>query len=194
MARTILKSKRRVYLALAGVALLALIAVGTAYAITSGSFKYSKTKTGYVSVSHMDMIPDSNNTTYFTSWTGGLSDSGNGCFNAGVNLPQGANVKSITYTYSSDAGGTDNEFFGRFVRMNLDTGNGVDIIDSVNPANDANTVAHVTAGVHSNQQGVNNKKFTYGVGVCPGADTDGPEDDGVFYGAKIKYTYKTAGS
>ena len=59
MARTILQSKRRVYLALAGVALLALIVVGTAYAITSGSFKYSSTKTGYISVSHMDMSPDS---------------------------------------------------------------------------------------------------------------------------------------
>jgi hypothetical protein len=188
MARTILQSKRRVYLALAGVALLALIVVGTAYAITSGSFKYSSTKTGYVSVSNMDMIPDSDNTTYFNSWTGGLADSGDGCFNAGVNLPQGAKVKSITYTYSSPAG---SDFFGRFVRMNLDNGNGVDIINSVSPANDADAAAHVTASVHSNQQGVNNKKFAYGVGVCPGSDGT---NDGVFFGAKIKYTYKTAGS
>jgi hypothetical protein len=192
MARTILKSKRRVYLALAGVTLLALIVVGTAYAITSGSFKYSSTKTGYVSVSNMDMIPDSDNTTYFNSWNGGLSDSGNGCFNAGVNLPQGAKVKSITFTYSSAGTTSANEFFGRFVRMNLDSGNGVDIIDSVNPANDANTPAKVTANVHSNQQNVDNKKFAYGVGVCPGADA--VEDDGVFFGAKIKYTYKTAGA
>ena len=186
MARTILKSKRRVYLALAGVALLALIAVGTAYAITSGSFKYSSTKTGYVSVSNMDMIPDGNNTTitYFNSWTGGLSDPGDGCFNAGVNLPQGAKVKSITYTYDSSTG---SNFFGRFVRMNLDSGNGVDIIDSVSPTNDTGNVAHVTASVHSNQQGVDNKRFAYGVGVCPGSD-------GTFYGAKIKYTYKNAGS
>jgi hypothetical protein len=188
MARTILQSKRRVYLALAGVALLALIVVGTAYAITSGSFKYSSTKTGYVSVSNMDMIPDSPNTTYFNSWTGGLSDSGNGCFNAGVNLPQGAKVKSIRYTYSSPV---NSEFFGRFVRMNLDSGNGVDIIDPVSPTNDTGNVAKVTGNVHSNQQNVDNTKFAYGVGVCPGSDGT---DDGVFFGARIKYTYKTAGS
>jgi hypothetical protein len=188
MARTILKSKRRVYLALAGVTLLALIVVGTAYAITSGSFKYSQTKTGYVSVSNMDMIPDSPNTTFFNNWTGGLSDSGDGCFNAGVNLPQGAKVKSITYTYSSPAG---SEFFGRFVRRNLDSGSGVDITEFADPVNDTGNVAKVSRSVPSNQQNVDNKKFAYGVGVCPGSNGT---DNGIFFGAKIKYTYKTAGA
>ena len=95
-----------------------------------------------------------------------------------------AKVKSIRYTYASDTG---SEFFGRFIRGNLDNGNGVDIIDSVTPANDTNTPAKVTANVHSNQQGVDNSKYAYGVGVCPGSD-------GTFFGARIKYTYKTAGS
>ncbi len=184
MARTILQSKRRVYLALAGVALLALIVVGTAYAITSGSFKYSSTKTAYISVSPMDMGPDSDNTTYFNDWSEGLADSGGGCFNAGVNLPQGAKIKSITYAYISGAG---SNFFGRFVRMNLNNGNGVDIIDPADPVNDAGTPAKVKRDVTGSQQNVDNNTYAYGVGVCPGSD-------GTFLGAKIKYTYKTAGA
>jgi hypothetical protein len=184
MARTILKSRRRVYLALAAVGLLALMAVGTAYAITSSSFKYSSTKTGYLSVSHMDFIPDSPNSTYFTDWTSGLSDTGGECFNAGINLPSGSKVKSITFFYESGPG---SEFFGRFVRMRGPTGTGIDITSFANPANDAGTPTSVTRNVGAANQGVNNTQFSYGVGVCPGSD-------GVSYGARVKYTYRTAGS
>jgi len=184
MARTILKSRRRVYLALAAVGLLALIAVGTAYAITSSSFKYSSTKTGYLSVSPMDFIPDSPNTTYFTSWTGGLTDSGDECFNAGINLPSGSKVKQITFYYSS---GPASDFFGRFIRMRGPIGTGIDITGFATPGNDTGTPSSITRNVGAANQNVNNNQFSYGIGVCPGTD-------GEFYGARVKYTYKNAGS
>jgi hypothetical protein len=184
MARTILKSKRRVYLALVSVGLFALIVVGTAYAITSSSFKYSSTKTGYVSVSNMAFIPDGDNADYFNSWGGGLTDPQGECFNAGVNLPSGAKIKSVTWFYESGAG---SEFFGRFVRMDGPTATGLDLVPSVNPANNTGTPSSVTRNLVAANQAVNNSKYSYGIGACPGSD-------GVLNGARVKYTYKNAGS
>jgi hypothetical protein len=185
MARTILKSKRRVYLALASAGLLALIVVGTAYAITSSSFKYSSTKTGYVSVSAMDMAPDNDANDYFNDWSQGVEPNDSSCYNAGVNLPSGSKVKSVTFLYKS---GPTSEFFGRFVRMRLSTGVGTDIISAPNPANDTGLPSSVTRNVGAANQNVSNSQFAYGIGVCPGAT------DGTFIGARIKYTYRNAGS
>ena len=184
MARTILKSKRRVYLALAAVGLLALIVVGTAYAITSSSFKYSNTKTGYLSVSHMDFIPDNDANDYFNDWTAGLIPNDGTCYNAGINLPSGSKVKQITFYYESGVGG---DFFGRFVRQTMATSVGTDIISAPNPANDTTLPSSVTRNVAAANQNVNNSKYSYGIGVCPGLD-------GVFLGARVKFTYKHAGS
>ena len=184
MARTILKSRRRVYLALASVGLLALIVVGTAYAITSSSFKYSSTKTGYLSVSNMDFIPDSDNADYFNGWGDGLVDAQGECFNAGINLPSGAKIKSVTWFYES---GAASEFFGRFTRMDGPTATGLDLVPSVSPLNDTGSPSSVTRNVPAANQAVNNAKYSYGIGACPGSD-------GVFNGARVKYTYKTAGS
>jgi hypothetical protein len=183
MARTILKSKRRISLVLAAVGVLALIAVGAAYALTASSFKYSTAKTGYVTVSPMDFAPDSDNASYFNNWATGLADSSGGCHNAGVNLPQGSKVKSITFFYKSGVG---SEFFGRFVRMRLGTGVGADIVTAVSPANDLGTASSVTSNVGAANQPVS-ASFAYGVGVCPGSD-------GTALGARIKYTYTSAGS
>jgi hypothetical protein len=184
MARTITRSKRRLFLVLAAAGALALVVVGAAYALTANSFKYSSVKTGYVTVSHMDFAPDSgSSTTHFNSWSGGLTDSGGNCLNAGTNLPQGSKVKSITFFYKSGAG---SEFFGRFVRMNLGTGAGVDIAPAVNPANDLGTASSVASSVAAVNQPVT-RAFSYGVGACPGSD-------GTFLGARIKYTFTNAGS
>jgi hypothetical protein len=183
MARTILSSKRRLSLTLAAAGALALVVVGAAYALTANSFNYSSAKTSYITVSPMDFAPDGDNTTYFNSWSGGLADSSGGCHNAGVNLPQGSKVKSVTYFYKS---GAASEFFGRFVRMRIGTGVGTDIITAVNPVNDLTTASAVTANVGAVNQPVS-ATFAYGVGVCPGSD-------GTFLGARIKYTYKSAGS
>ena len=184
MARTILKSKRRVYLALASVGLLALIVVGTAYAITSSSFKYSSTKTGYVSVSHMDLAADNSGNTYFNNWSTGLA--ADGCYNAGVNLPQGSKVKSVTYFYESGVG-AGSDFFGRFVRQDMPNSTGLDLFTAVNPVNNTGLPSSVTATVGAANQTINNKRYSYGIGVCPGSD-------GNFLGARVKYTYKNAGS
>jgi hypothetical protein len=183
MARTILSSKRRLSLVLAAAAALALVVVGAAYALTANSFRYSSVKTGFITVSPMDFGPDGDNTAYFNNWSTGLGDTSGGCHNAGVNLPQGSKVKSITYFYKS---GAASNFFGRFVRMRLGTGVGADIIVNANPANDAGTAASVTRNVGAANQSVNSS-FAYGVGVCPGSD-------GTFLGARVKYTYRNAGS
>ena len=135
----------------------------------------------------MDFAPDSLRdpvNDYFTSWGGGSisNDDASRCFNAGVNLPQGAKIKSIKFYYTSDA---TSDFFGRLVRSNPSNGN-TTFLATVSPADDSGTRASASDSVPSAKQEVNNKKFHYGVGVCP-------FDGTLAHGARIKYTYKNAG-
>jgi hypothetical protein len=181
--RSQLLSKRRLVVALAVVGAIALIAVGAAYALTASSFKYSSPKTGYVRVSHMDFIVDGSGETYSVSWSDGLTATSGNCLNAGVDLPAGSLVKSITYYYKS---GAASNFFGRFLRMQLATGTGLDLTAFATPTDDSGTVQAVTVNVPAANQGVTAGR-SYGVGVCPGSD-------GTFYGARIRYTYTSAGS
>jgi hypothetical protein len=178
---SVIRTRRRLALLLAIATVVALSAAGAAYALTASSFKYSSPKTGYVRVSSMAFIPDSPNTTYFNSWPDGLADSVNSCFNTGVDLPQGARVKSITFYFESGAG---SDFQGELVRTRLSTGANQEF--QVSPSNDAGTRATATANVPSIRQPVTSD-HAYGIGVCPG-------DDGTFFGARVKYTYTSAGS
>jgi hypothetical protein len=130
----------------------------------------------------MDMAADNSGNTYFNDWTVGLAAAG--CYNAGVNLPSGSKVKSVTFFYESGAG---SDFFGRFVRQTMATSVGTDIITAPNPANDTGLPSSVTRNVGAANQNVNNSKYSYGIGVCPGSD-------GNFIGARVKYTYRSAGS
>ncbi len=191
---------------IAGV-LVGIAITGTALALKSSSFTYSRTKTGYYSLSPMDFAPDSLHTPtndYHKFWIDyvdptpsptddsfvwrlGNTDTAR-CFNAGVHLPKGAKMKSITFWYESgDLYGDlhEDDFYGVLVRQNPST-NAAAAIAAVAPIDDSGVKTPITALVESTKQTVNNQAFTYGVGVCVAGDT-------YFYGARIKYTYKNAG-
>jgi hypothetical protein len=167
--------------------LIGVLAGGAAIAVTSTSFKYSTTKTGYLAVSTMDFAPDSlagATLDYFNGWGSNTlsNEESIRCFNAGVNLPNGAKIKSIRFFYQSDA---TSDFYGTLVRANPATGASSRIAE-VQPANDADVRTSVSDNIPSTQQQVKNKTFQYGVGVCP-------FDGTTFLGARITYTYKNAG-
>jgi hypothetical protein len=177
----VIHTRRRLALFLGISALVALVAAGAAYALTASSFKYSSPKTGYVRVSHMAFSPDGFGGAYQESWNGGLSSSGDACLNAGVNLPGGSRVKSITFFFES---GPASNFIGDLWREKF-PGTG-QLIATTNPSNDAGTPTSVTVNIGATKQPVT-AGIAYGVGVCPGTD-------GTFFGAKVKYTYTSAGS
>ena len=165
-----------------GRGVLALATAGAAYALTSQSFTYSKTKTGYVVVSPMDFASDGiASGGYSNVWNGGLT-SANECLNAGVHLPQGARVKSVTLSYASGAGG---DFAGSLHRMMLAAGS-AGTLSSVSPADDLGTPNAASNSVASAKQAVS-PSYAYGIGICPGVN-------GTVYGARVKYTYTSAGS
>lgn len=120
MATFIRNRSRLVFLLSAGLA-GSLVLAATAYALTASSFKYSSPKTGYLRVSHMDFIANNNGSQWSQSLTTGLTTAANSCFNAGVDLPVGAKVKTVTWFYQS---GATRDFEGSFRMNQLGTGVG----------------------------------------------------------------------
>jgi hypothetical protein len=181
------RSLRSVVVLVAGI-LIGSMLVRSAVAITDDAFKYASPKTGYLNVTTMAFAPDSlqgATDDFFNTWNESLTNQAAGrCFNAGVNLPQGATMTKVTFCYRSDA---TSDLGGYLVRRNPAHGSGIYVV-TVSPADDDDVATEVTASIPATYRTVNNKKFAYGVGVC--MDTEGTSFDG----ARITYTYTSAGS
>jgi len=180
---TLMRRSRVVFL-LGAALVVSLIAAATAYALTADSFKYSKPKTVYVRVSHMAFTANTDFVTWSQSLTDGLTTrGGNGCFNAGVDLPVRSEVKSVTWYYRSGVG---SDLEATFHMNQLGSGVGSDIVGPVFPAEDSDVPTSVTLNVPAKKQIVTSGR-AYWVEACPG-------NDGALFGARIKYTYTSAGS
>jgi hypothetical protein len=178
--RVIRKQQLALFLGIA--ALVALMAAGAAYALTASSFDYSSPKTGYVRVSAMAFAPGESDGSFYNSWSGGLYSSDGICFNAGVDLPVGSRVKAITFYFRS---GPATDFSGWFYRRQLPTAESLQLA-GIFPSNDAGIPTSVTVTIPAIKQPVTAGR-AYGIGMCPGSD-------GTLYGARVKYTYTSAGS
>lgn len=153
--------------------------IAPAAAITDTIFKYSTPKNGVMMMSTMAFSPDGNSTAanpWFNSWTNS-SLTGNGCFNAGLFLPNGAKITQIRVIYSKG-------IFMNLIATEQSSGIGTTLATiSKNNANSARTGFNFDLPTpHTVQTG----KFQYGVGICvnPGES---------FNGIRILYTYDTAG-
>ena len=183
---TLLRKRSRLFLVLGAALAGSLIVAAAAYALTAPSFKYSSPKTGYLRVSHMDFIPNVTFAQWSQSHTSGLTTAGNSCFNAGVDLPVRSKVQSVTWYYKS---GATNDFEGSFRMNQLATGVGSPIVGPVFPVEDSGLPTSVTLEVPPTLQRVTVGR-AYWVEACPGNNGDGS----AFFGARIKYTYTSAGS
>ena len=184
MRTRLLARRGPIIMLLCGV-LIGVTLLGTSLAVTSSTFKYSKTQKGVLSLSAMDFSIDGSTAgNWLNNW--GASTISNDdplrCFNAGVHLPQGAKVKKVTWFYTS---GPNTNLFGSFLRQRPAAANSV-FLASVNPANDAGLVRSASDNVPAARQKVNNKVFQYGLGACFFDDTE-------FHGARVNYTYTKAG-
>lgn len=177
---------RRSRIAVLGAGLLAgSLFVGASFAITSQTFRYSSTRTGYLSISPMGFVPGTADVAQQMESSYGeylrVTDN-SGCFSAPIRLPQGARMKAVRWSYRS---GPNYDFNGYLVRQSLEE-DAYSIFSVGVPTNHSSTYRHVARAVPLNRQLINNKKFSYAVSACVGTDT-------YLYGVRIKYTYRNAG-
>jgi hypothetical protein len=180
-------TRKQVVLAILCGVVIGSAVVGTGYALTSKGFTYSHTKTGYLSLHASDFAPDNISDTtqdYYNYWDASqlVNPDSSRCFNAGVHLPQGAIIKSIRFWYQSNA---SSDFYGELNRVDFAT-HTYRALGSVTPVDDSNTLTSASSSVPPKKAKVNNQAYMYAVGVCPSDGTD-------FDGARITYTYTSAG-
>jgi hypothetical protein len=179
--RAIMRDWRIAVAAAVGTAAL----IGTAQAITDTVFTYSPARTGWYTINPADLVADNQAATY-TVGTASLAESGTGsfCYLGGVHLPHGAKIGQVAIWYISDVGGADIQF--QLVRTNLATAT-ADFLAVKNAHDDSFTRKSAVAAVPAALATVHNGNYRYTFVVCPGSH------DNIFYGARIMYTYTSAG-
>ena len=163
--------------------------VGTSIAVTSNTFRYSETKTGYLSFSPSEFIADNSGNAY-----NNLFDEGGyqgACFaTAGVHLPHGARAKSVTFYYEAAGNTPSTTFIGEFHRRRANNFDAASyppftLMTPDQVFGENTSPSAITAQVVDGKERVDNKNFEYLLAFCP--------QGGIFYGARIRYTYTTAG-
>ena len=178
----------RIRTRLLGSTTLGLVAVlalgGTVAALTASDFTYQTTKTGYLSIHPMALSADRDNADYIVSFIpGSLTTSTNACFSTGVNLPQGSRITQLAVWYSSPTEGDTSVFLQR---ITLATGFLSPLLVSEDIPIGSTGRKLAIFPIAGGSSLVSNIGFAYGFGVCPGTDGD-------FHGARIAYTYTSAG-
>jgi hypothetical protein len=168
--------------ALSGIILIGVALSDAAYAINSMAFRYSTEQTGYLTIGPPAFVATNNNYDYFNN--GDVLGAGaEACFLATVNLPHGAKIAAFTLWYSK----SDNiDSAAALLRVATSTATR-DNLAMVTKANTGNARIKVSRSVtNPSLQTVNNAQYFYAVFHCLTL-AEG------FWGARIKYTYRTAG-
>jgi len=151
-----------------------------AAAITDTKFTYSTEQTGFLTISPMDFAPDGSTSAskpWFSAWFG-MSLTGDGCFQTGVNLPQGAKITEIRVWYKK-------KISFQFLSTKLVDGATTTIVSKSAPG-DGTTERRSVGAAPASETIIDNRSRMYGLGICLA-----PEE--VFQGARIIYKYTSAG-
>ena len=183
-----LKLFRRPLVTASAVALLALGSIGIAHAISSNIFQYTTPQTGYLNLSPMAFSPeDAADAAHFAIsppfWISKDAGANNVCMVAGVHLPEGARVKSLTAWAASDV---DQGVQVRLMRANPASGTANGLVGVISHDTSQNRFA-MSAAAPGATAVINNQHFGYGVHVCINSTPS------LFFGARITYTYSDAG-
>ena len=174
----------RIGAVLMGACTVSALAFEPASAISANDYLYSPAKTGYLTISPMAMAPQRDDALfhpeYAITYPGTLQ--GFGCFQTGVNLPQGASIISVSTVYAS---GNQSDITIKLLRSALSNGAAANLI-STTVLDNTMTRKVVTFAIPFALRTVNNPAYSYGYAVCLGLNTG-------FAGARIVYTYKNAG-
>jgi hypothetical protein len=159
--------------------------IGTARAITDKVFTYSSAKTGFYTINANEVTPQSSGVTYASNINQlSVTAQTNVCFAAAVHLPQAATITQMTVWYQSGAGAFDQEV--ALWRVGLSNG-GDETIFFATAHDDSNTRKALKVTPAAGTTAVNNGTYRYTFVICP------TTTDNVFYGARIAYTYTSAG-
>ena len=168
---------------LAGAAAASVIG-GSALAITSTTFTYSASQRGYYTINPMAMAPRGNAAAdnYLIVYPTELS--GQGCYQTGVNLPQGATIERVVTWYRRGVYSSPAIYF---YRQNLST-NASNVL-VFGPSNNSTTTARqlTSDSVPAALRMVDNLTFSYAYAFCANSSGDR------FSGARINYIYNSAG-
>lgn len=168
--------------AIGGLALAAC--VGGALAVTSTDFTYSSVKTGYYAMPPVDLQPDSASAAanLFKDFGGSLE--GDGCYGAGLHLPQQATIVSVTVWYASTPSSDISVTLSRDTPL---TGANAVLVSKL-LADDTDVRKAFTQNVSASNPArvVNNSNTMYTLGICI-------DEGSRFFGARIAYTYRNAG-
>jgi hypothetical protein len=173
---------RNLIAAVSGVILIGLAVSGAAYAVNSAVFRYSAEQTGYLVIPAAAFVPNNPSMVYNNS--GAFLDStGIAEFFASVHLPHGAKITQVAIWYSRDGVGPTGFVFRRVLLTDRSTSNVALLSTPGTGGQYTMTALNIT---DPSVQIVNNARYAYFLELSI-------SDQEVFYSARIKYTYKTAG-
>jgi len=165
-----------------GGALAVLFMSGAAVAITENTYNYTNARTGYVGISNLGMVPNKAAGDYNNSPSDGLGTSILKCFSRGINLPHGATIKNLIVFHR---GFNQADVSSVLSRQHI-SDDGRDTIGTGTSTTTTGLRVALNVPINPNFGLVDNARYTYAVNVClnPG---------GVFYNARIGYSYTSAG-
>jgi hypothetical protein len=183
----VLSSRNAAFFA-AGGFMAAVFLVSAAHAVTDTIFKYSTVKTGYFGLSPLAFSPSDFN--YASGFVVQFASVGvrpagsrtSACFNANVNLPQGATITDFVVSHETDVTRGVELFL---TRHGLD---GTDAFIAATQSGNTGGARHwLRAPINSAMAVVDNSRYAYGAGVCVNSANS------AFFVGRITYTYTNAG-
>jgi hypothetical protein len=167
----------------AGIAIgLAVVGTATAASAAPAGQATIRLATHHFSLAASAFAPDGLHDTtsdYFNNWdpsTLNNQDSGR-CFNAGLALPAGSTLKSVTLYYTADS----STMYFEINRQDLLNHTSVDLASTDTPETETSTYTSVTLPIPTAYAALNMTGYAYSAGVCPSGTT-------TFTGLSITYT------
>jgi len=116
---------------------------------------------------------------YFNTWDPTtLQDSGDRCFNAAADLPNGATIHSAWFFYTN---GATNALYAELNRQDLLAHHSKKLTSFTSKPTGTSPQYTITKRTVTSFNVVNTSKFAYSIGVCP-------QGDATFSGVMINYT------
>jgi hypothetical protein len=177
----VIVTARHLAIVLSGI-LIGFTVSGVAYAISAAGFRYSAPKTGYLMLPAAAFVPFSDGTIY-SNIGDELDTTGEQCFSAAVNLPNGAKMAQLAMWYSKSDAAPENLWLFRVSPSDSSTWT----LATLTAVNTSGATKSAAANItDASLQTVNNARYAYFIGQCI-------SDQEVFASARIKYTYTSAG-
>lgn len=174
-------SARHVAIALAGI-VIGVALIGAAHAVVDSTYRYSTPQTGYLMVPAPAFVPESDTVAFSNG--AALHAATNSCFYAPVSLPQGAKIAQLTVWYTKSGRDLAEAQLQSLSPLTPATLTPIAVVLLTNTGGAMRQASFDTFGTLV--QTVNNAHFIYRIILC----LSGQES---FVGARIRYTYTSAG-